>query len=365
MNMKFGYEIWKVGYLLQLYRDKMLDLNPKYQRNAIWSSGAQKRLIESVYLNYPLPTFFLLEKEGGSYEMVDGQQRTRAFLSYLDLEEFSFSKALDDEIRTTILPNFPLSIAVISELKLGTYIEEFYDRVNSSGLRLNRPEQIKARHHDSKLLRLATDVTENPKFLTLQLIAPTSSKRMLDRDLAEELIALMHSGITDKKKEVNNLYDEDLTKPEVKTIGSKFENLLDILVKLNLKAPIKDTRFKQRNDIYTLVSFILQNQSLGEEFLEAAYLSLVAFQDFISPSSTSCQPFRRYALHCVSQSNQKSAREERLAVLNGLFLNEASTPNAVQQELLTCLQIKKIELRKVGRNYILPESMIVEALKKR
>ena len=70
-----------------------LDLKPRYQRYAIWSPGQKCFLIDSLISGAPIPQVFLNIKTGGSgrerrtiYEVVDGQQRLRAILEYMDDE---------------------------------------------------------------------------------------------------------------------------------------------------------------------------------------------------------------------------------------------------------------------------------------
>lgn len=76
--MKFEIEIWSVKHLLDLVESGKIDLNPPYQRNPIWSKTTQKNLIQSLKEGSPIPNIFLFKKGENKFEMVDGQQRTRA-----------------------------------------------------------------------------------------------------------------------------------------------------------------------------------------------------------------------------------------------------------------------------------------------
>ena len=74
---KFRTESWPVRRLIDIYQQHRLDLNPHYQRNAIWTTSAQKKLIETVQHGYPIPNFFVRTRPEQKFEMVDGQQRGR------------------------------------------------------------------------------------------------------------------------------------------------------------------------------------------------------------------------------------------------------------------------------------------------
>src|SRR4051794_19141035 len=68
-----------------------LILKPKYQRNPIWSKGQQCFLIDSLISGCPIPQVYInivTEGEGRNkrtlYEVVDGQQRLRAILEFIN-----------------------------------------------------------------------------------------------------------------------------------------------------------------------------------------------------------------------------------------------------------------------------------------
>ncbi|MDO8893768.1 DUF262 domain-containing protein [Nitrosomonas sp.] len=73
-----------------------LDLTPDFQRQAnIWNASRKARLIESVLLRIPLPSFYFSEDANGSYAVVDGLQRLCAifhFMSYKHLNKATGAK---------------------------------------------------------------------------------------------------------------------------------------------------------------------------------------------------------------------------------------------------------------------------------
>ena len=72
---------------------KTLILQAKYQRNPIWSSGQKCFLIDSIISGCPIPQVYInikIEGKGRNkqtkYEVVDGQQRLRAILEFMNDE---------------------------------------------------------------------------------------------------------------------------------------------------------------------------------------------------------------------------------------------------------------------------------------
>jgi hypothetical protein len=49
-----------------------LILQPEFQRQYVWPKGKASRLIESILLGIPLPSFYMAEIPGGKWEAVDG-----------------------------------------------------------------------------------------------------------------------------------------------------------------------------------------------------------------------------------------------------------------------------------------------------
>lgn len=72
-----------------------LDMSPSYQRNAVWTTRQKSYLVDSILNGYPIPEIYIQEEvddEGHSkFIIVDGQQRLRAVLEFLD-NKFSLNK---------------------------------------------------------------------------------------------------------------------------------------------------------------------------------------------------------------------------------------------------------------------------------
>src|SRR5262245_35875867 len=61
-----------IGALCTRFEDGDLELNPSYQRRAVWDDSTSSRLIESLILEVPLPVFYLAEGTDGKEEVIDG-----------------------------------------------------------------------------------------------------------------------------------------------------------------------------------------------------------------------------------------------------------------------------------------------------
>lgn len=75
------------GEIINIYNDKLLIVDPEYQRTFRWSAYQQTKFIESVLLGIPIPPIFVAEDSNGVWEIVDGLQRTSTILSFFGLLE--------------------------------------------------------------------------------------------------------------------------------------------------------------------------------------------------------------------------------------------------------------------------------------
>ena len=218
--MKYKHETWTIRKLCGLIRRKKMNLSPPYQRNDIWTTKAQQKLIETINVGWPLPNFFVL-KNGDLFEMVDGQQRSRAVLVHVKSDAFQDPAA---KMVSKAFLDYKLNVTVISEVnRARESIEEYYSLVNSSGLHLNRPELNKAEYFDTAFLALVQSLARHPILNSLELFSETSVDRMNDVDFVAELLTGLQCGIVDKKIKMGELFEKDIDEPTAKRLRDRFE----------------------------------------------------------------------------------------------------------------------------------------------
>lgn len=72
-------------YLLNRLRSGRLTI-PDHQRDFVWSIGQQKKLVNSIRRNKPVPSILVRELDTGVSSLEDGQQRLKTLLRYVDNE---------------------------------------------------------------------------------------------------------------------------------------------------------------------------------------------------------------------------------------------------------------------------------------
>lgn len=66
-----------------------LDIRPPYQREFIYKPRERDAVIDSILKGFPLNVMYWADREDGTFEIIDGQQRTISVAQYVD-GEFSF-----------------------------------------------------------------------------------------------------------------------------------------------------------------------------------------------------------------------------------------------------------------------------------
>ncbi|HLP47140.1 MAG TPA: DUF262 domain-containing protein [Candidatus Kapabacteria bacterium] len=70
------------------FQQNKLLLFPDYKRYLFWNDEQKTRFIESIWLNMPLPPFYVREDLRGRYILFDGLQRTVALFDFLEKKDF-------------------------------------------------------------------------------------------------------------------------------------------------------------------------------------------------------------------------------------------------------------------------------------
>lgn len=345
--MDYKFKEITIEYLVDLIDNEKVDLSPSYQRNFIWSPQDQSDLVDTIIKGYPLPSFFLYEKPNGYYEMVDGQQRSRTI--YRFVKGLISSSRESGRIKYSLMIatqtlNYRLPFIFISNLSPKDSLKDFYVLINKKGKHLNTPEVNKSEFHDTNFLKLSEEVLSYQKLIDLDLFSDATSKRMNDRAYIEELLAYLKHGIKDKKDAVEIMYEKDIDNDEYNILINKFYQVIDLIAEINKVFPINKTRYKQKNDFYTLFNFVNENIDFDVNVLKYQYQILVLLSgsdqegiQFIRPSNEECEPLREYANNCVTQSNSKTAREKRLSFFNAVLKNKDVSKNQVLSDLLRYL----------------------------
>ena len=83
MKLKPYLDEKTVGKLVADFNDKILSVNPEYQRGVVWNAVQCQMFLDSVLRGHYMPLIYLRELPGNRYEIIDGQQRINALWGFV------------------------------------------------------------------------------------------------------------------------------------------------------------------------------------------------------------------------------------------------------------------------------------------
>jgi hypothetical protein len=207
--------------LCMKYKGGDLILDPIFQRRPVWDLVRCSRLIESAILEVPLPVFYLAESQDGTEEVIDGQQRLRAFFNYLDnryhlkglkaLPDLNkkFFKDLDKLTQKLIL-GYSIRTVTFKKESDENLRFEIFERLNTGAMPLN-DQELRNCIYRGKYNNLLIELSSDPDFMAIMgLKAP--EKRMRDVEYALRYAAFYHATYLKYKPSMARFLNEDMKK---------------------------------------------------------------------------------------------------------------------------------------------------------
>ena len=278
--------LYKVSDFLNWQRSGLLILSPKFQRRSVWRPGPKSYLMDTIIKGYPIPIIFLREQKTDlstlqhKREVVDGQQRIRTFLSFIDplclgkqydpaRDAFEIKRAhnrefsgkgfhqLPDDVRQSIL-DYEFSVQILPSSIGDRQVIQIFARMNATGFKLNSQELRNARffgEFKSSMYRLAEE--QLPRWEKWRIFTWDNIARMEEVEVTSEFAQLMLNGITGRsQKALDNLYkSKDVNYPEKSEVERRFQVVMDLLDD-SVSEELPDTIFRKRPLFYALFAVI-------------------------------------------------------------------------------------------------------------
>lgn len=238
---------YNLNTLSDLVSSEQIDLSPRYQRRDRWKPDRQARLIESFFMNVPIPPIFLNEDDYGKYSVIDGKQRLTAIHEFmrgrLRLKGLKVFKELNDKTIDDLGPSLRSVIGTRANLRATIILRqsdkevkfEVFRRLNTGGVSLN-PQEIRNSTWPGPLNELLLDLSEHPSFRRLLgMSKPATSmlfKEMRDVELVLRFFAFRDdwatfSGGMAKRLDQFMADNQRAKKPELDEMRRSFLQTLD------------------------------------------------------------------------------------------------------------------------------------------
>ncbi|MEE2061518.1 DUF262 domain-containing protein [Rhodococcus artemisiae] len=275
-------------------RDGSLQLRPKFQRGSVWKPSDKSLLIDSLLKGFPIPLIILQDEypEIGATpirRVVDGQQRLRTLIGYIDRsllgddiedsDHFTYRPQgmphthpgyqftdLSREQQVQIIET-RISAVILSSRTSEPAILEVYDRLNRTGTKLSSQELRWAKYR-SDFSELCYRITRDnqTRWHNWGIINNQAISQMADVELTSELILLILDGVQKTgKREVDEAYENRaLANDEEIFIVQVFNSIFDSLDFIYDSSPSRDAirPFRTKAWLYSLFSYQLHQMGV-------------------------------------------------------------------------------------------------------
>jgi len=270
-----------VSWFFGEFQKGTLVLQPKYQRNPIWSIGQKCFLIDSLISGCPIPQVYInIKTEGGGrekktiYEVVDGQQRLRSILEFVGEEWVLIATAakaypVSEEYKPHIgkkyseLPervqnaiwDYPIAVQEIRGWG-DDEIRAMFRRLNYVNERLNKQE-LRHSQYFGEFNEAVEQLAKDTFWDDIHLFSRRDSQRMKDVEFVSELFVIVVDGVQDQQHTLDKFYaDYDVVFPRKSRYMSTFHQVTESLK--TIQDVIQESRFGRKSDFYALFAAVLE-----------------------------------------------------------------------------------------------------------
>lgn len=263
---------YSVNDFLSWNQKAELVLQPKFQRRDVWSHKAKSHLLDTILEGLPVPLIFIRQqidptKRKTVREVVDGQQRLRAVLDFIDPEStekaFKLDKAIHPKFGGRVFEDLPEDVqnaflsyefsVVLLEGATDADVLDIFARLNTYSQKLTDQELLNAGYYGQfkrtvyKLGYEHLNFWREHKILTDRQIV-----RMAEAELVSELVVGMLDGIQSKKEKLEKFYrkfDEEF--PSKGVVKKQFRGVIDLISQI-CGDSLSDSIFSGRVHFYSL-----------------------------------------------------------------------------------------------------------------
>lgn len=276
--------VYKVHDFILWQRSKSLVLSPSFQRRPVWSPSAKSYLIDTIIKGLPVPIIFIRETTNlkslePTREVIDGQQRLRTLISYIDstilpdykedIDSFKIKKnhnkqlanktynELDEVFKQRIL-NYEFSVHTLPSETEDSEVLQIFARMNSTGVKLNGQELRNAEFFgEFKTVMYDLAYQNLSRWRDWNVFNENEIARMQEVEEVSDLVNIIMHGVNAKSQaKLNELYRRyDEVFYYEGTVIKRFNNVMNKIDEM-FGRQMQDTAFKRRGLFNALFTFI-------------------------------------------------------------------------------------------------------------
>lgn len=274
---------YKINDFLSFQRNGSLVLSPMFQRRPVWPKIAKSYLIDTIVRGLPIPIIFLREHTDlqtlePKREVVDGQQRLRTIISFIEPslltdynpvnDDFVVIKSHNEDIarkkfdtlesrdKQRIL-NYEFSVHILPSETEDREVLQIFSRMNSTGLKLSYQELRNAEFFGQfKEAAYSLAYEQLNRWRNWGVFSENEIARMVEVETTSDLIRLIIEGLQSFSQpaltKLYRKYENDF--PIEKEVLRRFRIVMDNIDN-TVGSSLRSLQFKRKALFQTLFVF--------------------------------------------------------------------------------------------------------------
>lgn len=268
MQQRFNTRPYSVRDFEEWHKKGEMVLEPKFQRRSVWSPKARSYLIDTIIRGKPIPKIYMRQDINPktrrvTREIVDGQQRLRTVLSFLE-DGFAILRVhneehggkcfseLEEETQREVL-KYEFSVDLLQDIP-DQEVYDIFARLNTYSVTLNAQELRNAMHFGEFKTTVYTLSNEFMTFWQVnEIFSDYKILRMAEAEFVSELLMAMSMGIRERSKRlIDNFYKEhDDEFAHRKTLIKRFRETMDTIGSI-MGTDLAGSKFSEPRLLYPL-----------------------------------------------------------------------------------------------------------------
>lgn len=358
MTLQAAFDEKTVNELRLMFDHGQINLEPGFQRQSVWTLNDRRRLIESIFAGYPVPSIFLYRRSQNGqlmYDVIDGKQRLETLFMFMGAGRFRgqrFEAKVDlGDRQTPVRWEQICRKSFEKRLEFDSYkfqtvevtgdlseIIELFLRINSTGKHLTSGEKRHARFYTSRFLREAERLVRRYEgyIRETKILSAGQIGRMKGTELfAEILMSLHHGGPINKKTALDrSIGNADVNGNTLARLSREFTTTIN---RIRTMFPhLREIRMRNSAEFYTLFllvwemereKFVLKDRRRNRaafELLRRLSTGVDLLREQLRHAKPAKQAQRLYADYLLTvqgDTDSSANRQRRAEILRGLLFS--------------------------------------------
>lgn len=266
---KFDTRTYNVSDFVEWSTRGQLQLSPDFQRRSVWSQKAKSYLVDTIIRGKPMPKLLItqdIQDRRNIRVVVDGQQRLRAILEYVE-GGFPISRAhnrdyaglrferLPDDVKSDFM-KYEVGVDLLYDLPYRDILDVFA-RLNTYTVKLNGQELLNAKYvgyFKQQVYELGYRYVDY--WISAKVLTKAQVTRMLEAELASDLLVALVDGVQTNKniEQFYRTYEDEFD--NIDEMEAEFDTVMSYIGAIYPAPELSSTNWSRVHLFYTLFTVV-------------------------------------------------------------------------------------------------------------